>query len=764
MHSCTCQNSALNEDVIPDESKSIDSTSSNADTAINECSDVKVTIKQELSDVDDYQGHQQNSVNNNFYSNHNIKEEIKEVDSFERSSGGSCEIKSCMTVGERNKNNVCPYISCTDNENNYNINKISNEHVLSELDINYHNEIHGNDVNLSSGDQNTLSDDMLPINLSIVKNHNSENENNTRNHFRIGKRKRSTCDAFPKSSNKLNTFISIGRDEKINNISDKRFCSMMLNSEVYRNPSYSRILKPVQAERSSWEQTRSMYSPSNTYIARNIMESSVSSYNHSEQNLSSEDENSFRSNRNSFISYNNFTDTVEGTYGEKSSGILNFSKSQLPDIYSDVHIHSSKRAGEKIARCSCDKCLAAPDLIQGCDRCDYVPKYLHKMSENLNNTGEEIFRRIEESLAETETLKSREEELLKRIAKSLNDAETLKFKEEELLKKIERSLTEAETLKFREEEILRKIEVSLAKSETVRSQDDELLMKIEASLQNSQYSMIDEDPEFESKFNIDKDCSLPLKKRKKRLKALMREDVKPRIQQNLSAESFPSYPSKPMISIAELLQKNIPMFEEPSAASTMPYYNSKPLYCGNVKMEDRYVEMLDCNNKSEIDSKMFNHCKSEGSSASCSYSGVVNTFMTANIENKIHTDQIKRESGSPMLSEQSGIMNSGYGLDTKEGVDVYNNKDFTKKVACKLEMNLSIIKVEENQNNNLKHEVENVNKGKKCLISNRVAHDNGNSLNSLHLGDTEFKDGTSKMKQEICPIDCELIKKESISD
>lgn len=177
-------------------------------------------------------------------------------------------------------------------------------------------------------------------------------------------------------------------------------------------------------------------------------------------------------------------------------------------------------------------------------------------TESLKSDEEELFRRIEESLAERETLKYQEEELLKRIERSLTETQSLKCHEEQLLNKIERSLTKAKSLKSQEEELLRRIEVSLGQRETVKSQDEDLLIGMETSLQDKQYSMVHVDSinsmQFESESNADLDNSLPLKKRKKWLKAFTNNEDRGLKVRSVPLESFPSFPLWPMISIAEL--------------------------------------------------------------------------------------------------------------------------------------------------------------------------------------------------------------------
>lgn len=175
-------------------------------------------------------------------------------------------------------------------------------------------------------------------------------------------------------------------------------------------------------------------------------------------------------------------------------------------------------------------------------------------NEPLKSQEGELFRRIEESLAERETLKYQEKELLKRIARSLTETKSLKCREEHLLNKIERSLTRAKSLKSQEQELLRRIEVSLVQRGTVKSQDEELLVRME-TLKDSKYSFVDVNSvssmELESENMPDLENSLPLKKRKKWLKTGTENENKVQMK-NLPLESFPSFPLWPMISIAEL--------------------------------------------------------------------------------------------------------------------------------------------------------------------------------------------------------------------
>jgi hypothetical protein len=167
------------------------------------------------------------------------------------------------------------------------------------------------------------------------------------------------------------------------------------------------------------------------------------------------------------------------------------------------------------------------------------------------NSDEELFKSIEESLAERETFKYQEEEILKRIERSLTETDSLKCREEQLLNKIERSLTEAKSLKSQEEDLLRRIEVSLGRREKAKSQGEGLLIGMKTSLQDTQYDILHVDSvnsmEFEAENKPDLDKSLPLKKRKKWLKAAASD-----ANRSIPLESFPSFPLWPMISIAEL--------------------------------------------------------------------------------------------------------------------------------------------------------------------------------------------------------------------
>lgn len=176
-------------------------------------------------------------------------------------------------------------------------------------------------------------------------------------------------------------------------------------------------------------------------------------------------------------------------------------------------------------------------------------------NETLKSEEGELFRRIEESLAERETLQCQEKELLKRIERSLTETKSLKCREEQLLNKIERSLTRAKSLKSQEEELLRRIGVSLAQRGTAKSRDEESLVRME-TLKDTKYSFVDVDSvssmEFESENIPDLENSLPLKKRKKWLKTAIGNENKEIQMRSSPLQSFPSFPLWPMISIAEL--------------------------------------------------------------------------------------------------------------------------------------------------------------------------------------------------------------------
>jgi hypothetical protein len=291
---------------------------------------------------------------------------------------------------------------------------------------------------------------------------------------------------------------------------------------------------------------------------------------------------------------------------------------------------------------------------------------------------EELFRRIEESLAERETLKYQEEELLKRIERSLTETESLKCREEKLLTKIERSLTRAKSLKSREEELLRRIEVSLAQTETVKSQDEELLIRMEASLKDAKYSVVGVNSvssmEFESEYKPEFDNSLPIKKRKTWLKRAIDDDERELQIRSLPLESFPSFPSRPMISIAELeavgrLQQHAsfpsfpsrPMisiaeleahaafgrsqqhaFESPATTSWIAGYHH---YCGennfcdesfcsrNINLERMYGEFLEQNVKTVGNTTIVPVCKVEDSSDDYSCSETSSACVSSQLSN-----------------------------------------------------------------------------------------------------------------------------------
>ncbi|XP_069691550.1 uncharacterized protein [Periplaneta americana] len=285
-------------------------------------------------------------------------------------------------------------------------------------------------------------------------------------------------------------------------------------------------------------------------------------------------------------------------------------------------------------------------------------------SENLKCQEEELLRRIEESLAETETLKYQEEELLKRIERSLSETESLKCREEELLKKIERSLTKAESLKSREEELLRRIEVSLAHTETAKSQD-EILKRIEDVNCNI---------EFESKYKPDLDYTLPLKKRK-RLKTYDENRSLKLETDNTQPESFPSFPSRPMISIAELMARPVfgiaeleahQMFNSlesssaasldssSSATSILPRYNEHDICDASIYPRDVSIGYL-CRNHSMCDRKTENDrffpvCNKTGDS----YRETCNTCAVPKTRNKNYRmpcAEILKEESQPATSE-----------------------------------------------------------------------------------------------------------------
>jgi hypothetical protein len=173
-------------------------------------------------------------------------------------------------------------------------------------------------------------------------------------------------------------------------------------------------------------------------------------------------------------------------------------------------------------------------------------------------------------------LKYQEEELLKRIERSLTETQSLKCREEHLLNKLERSLTKAKSLKSQEEEILRRLEVSLGQRETSKSEDEDLLIGTETSLQDTQYNAVCVDSinsmEFESEMKPDLDNSLPLKKRKKRLRTATGDENRELQVRSVPLESFPSFPLWPMISIAEL-----EAFGKLQHQASFPSFPSRPM-------------------------------------------------------------------------------------------------------------------------------------------------------------------------------------------
>ncbi|XP_067002941.2 uncharacterized protein [Anabrus simplex] len=91
----------------------------------------------------------------------------------------------------------------------------------------------------------------------------------------------------------------------------------------------------------------------------------------------------------------------------------------------------------------------------------------------------------------------------------------------------------------------------LKSAEKIKSEDEALLRRIERSL-TSDTKLKTEDDDLESKFKPELDSSLPLKKRLKTLTHITEIKVKPETNDSTKTESFPSYPTRPMISIAEL--------------------------------------------------------------------------------------------------------------------------------------------------------------------------------------------------------------------
>jgi hypothetical protein len=325
-------------------------------------------------------------------------------------------------------------------------------------------------------------------------------------------------------------------------------------------------------------------------------------------------------------------------------------------------------------------------------------------TEILKPHEEELFRRIEESLTERETLKYQKEELLKKIERSLTETESLKCREEELLKKIERSLTKAKSMKFREEELLRRIEVSLAQRETVKCQDEELLIRMKTSLKDTKYNLIDvestDNVEFESKYKPDVDNSLPLKKRKKWLKTVTDDEERELHVRSLPLESFPSFPSWPMISIAELeavgkLQHNSSFPSFPSqpmisiaeleahtalsklqqrtfrSRTTVPWISGYPHCCKENSFCDQslcardtdvgrlYGDFIEQNVKTAEDTAVFPICKAEDSSEDYSCSETSSTYASPQIRNGNRSyellKRVQASSAETLLSKCSDV-------------------------------------------------------------------------------------------------------------
>ncbi|PSN29779.1 hypothetical protein C0J52_27700 [Blattella germanica] len=527
-------------------------------------------IKQEIENVEYCKENEQNLVNQNLIgfaeSEHNIKKEFNKDDgdcnTLMRTGGTSNGMELSVNATGTIKNNNSCLLSLESKDqlckqiksDNSPINLYESEKGCATLqeEENVQNNDHSknNDNPLYSKNQSTDSESlMLPVNLSVIKEEHCDNSD----YQRIGKRKLSTHSTSSIIDDISDISVSSSMDEKqINCDKGKLFYPGMFNTDFALSSPYSPLLRSFPGDNINWRQSTANVSSTGSYIVSEVNTSHITSgmcYCPQQDYSANCQEGCCRSSQhNSALQMN----CIKTTSASKSP----------TSTYSDLPLSSSEIPPEHILRCSCDSCHNRSPVTQGCEKYDKLPLVpnfgIKQLSENVNSNGEELFRRIEESLAETETLKSQEEKLLKRIARSLNEAESLKYREEELFKKIERSLrslTEAETFKSREEELLRKIEMSLAHTGSVRSQDEELLMRIEASLKNSNYGVSDDTSKLELKHEIDSDFSLPLKKRKKRLKLLSEhEELKLMSQaRNLKLESFPSYPSTPMISIAELL-------------------------------------------------------------------------------------------------------------------------------------------------------------------------------------------------------------------
>jgi hypothetical protein len=230
-------------------------------------------------------------------------------------------------------------------------------------------------------------------------------------------------------------------------------------------------------------------------------------------------------------------------------------------------------------------------------------------------------------------------------------------------------------MKFREEELLRRIEVSLAQRETVKSQNEELFIRMKTSLKDTKCKKIDlqstDSIEFESDYKPDLDNSLPLKKRKKRLKTLTDDEDRNFQIRSLPLESFPSFPSWPMISIAELdaigkLQHNLSFPSFPSKpmisiaeleahtafsklhhkfepSKSVPWISGYPHYCKGSSFCDEsfcsrdsnvgrmYGEFCEQSVRTVGNTAIFPVCKIEDSSEDCNFSETTSTSASPQV-------------------------------------------------------------------------------------------------------------------------------------
>jgi hypothetical protein len=116
----------------------------------------------------------------------------------------------------------------------------------------------------------------------------------------------------------------------------------------------------------------------------------------------------------------------------------------------------------------------------------------------------------------------------------------------------------------------------LGQRETAKSQGEGLFIGMETSLQDAQYDVVHVEAinsvEFEAEDKLDLDNSLPLKKRKKWLRAAVGDENTGLQVRSVPLQSFPSFPLWPMISIAEL-----EAFGNLQHRASFPSFPSRPM-------------------------------------------------------------------------------------------------------------------------------------------------------------------------------------------